>query len=354
MTSQQVQSGPTGRRSKWLGVGMGALLLAFALWNVPLDAVRSALGELSIFTLVAIAALTLLQQAFRTARQRVLLEPLAPGIGWRRQLTIFFAGFLAIAVFPARLGEFARPVLLERGHGLPVARGLAFVVAERTLDMLAVLIGLVWALGEADAGHPAGAVALELRPYLGGAVVLLGCGFAVATFWGQAWVARLPCPTSSFGRRLYEAVTSFVAALAQFRGPRAIVNASLLTVLHFACMVGSAWLLATQLALGDILTPLACLGVLGITMIGLALPAPPAQVGVFEGSVVAATLVFGVPETLGAQAVAFALVLHWWPLSVHAMATWPLLAGDRMLWSELRSGIRRAASETPPPPEQPA
>ena len=56
------------------------------------------------------------------------------------------------------------------------------------------------------------------------------------------------------------------------------------------------------------------MGVLGITMLGIALPAPPGFAGVFEAAVRAALAVFGVAgEDLAARALAFALVFHWGP-----------------------------------------
>ena len=53
-------------------------------------------------------------------------------------------------------------------------------------------------------------------------------------------------------------------------------------------MAYSVVFVADALGLGDKLGPIECLGVLCLTMIGLALPAPPGQIGVFEGSLVAA------------------------------------------------------------------
>jgi len=290
-----------------------------------------------------VAGLTLSQQALRTARQAVLLQPIAPGLGARRHLTVFFVGFLAIATFPARLGEFVRPALLQRSRGTPVAEGLAFVAAERALDMLAVLFGLAWALGSADIGRRAGSVAHDARPLLLAAAPALAVAFLAAIFRGEVLLARLPRPAGGVRARVHGALERFVGALSRLRSPRRLAVASALTVLHFACMVASAWWIAQALGLGGTLGPLACLGVLGLTMVGLALPAPPGQVGVFEGSAVAATWVFGVTRDQAPGALAFALLLHGWPLAVHALATAPILARDPALWRELTRDARREA-----------
>jgi len=56
----------------------------------------------------------------------------------RRSARLFVAGF-PLAVTPAKAGEALKAVWLQRAAGLPVAQGVAVVVAERLSDGLAVL-----------------------------------------------------------------------------------------------------------------------------------------------------------------------------------------------------------------------
>lgn len=57
---------------------------------------------------------------------------------WAASLRIFVAGF-PLAVTPGKVGEALKGVWLKNATGLPVARGIAVVVAERISDGLAVL-----------------------------------------------------------------------------------------------------------------------------------------------------------------------------------------------------------------------
>jgi uncharacterized protein (TIRG00374 family) len=57
---------------------------------------------------------------------------------WRRSLQLFIAGF-PLAVTPGKVGEALKGVWLNQACGIPIARGIPVVLAERISDGLAVL-----------------------------------------------------------------------------------------------------------------------------------------------------------------------------------------------------------------------
>lgn len=59
-------------------------------------------------------------------------------LGWLESARLFVAGF-PLAVTPGKAGEVLKGVWLEQATGVPAARGVAVVVAERISDGLAVL-----------------------------------------------------------------------------------------------------------------------------------------------------------------------------------------------------------------------
>lgn len=321
-----------------IGIAIGALFLGYALQGVPFDELRLALVRIDGTSLAAVAGLTLLQQVLRTWRQAALLEPIAPGIPLRQHLLIFQLGFLGIAILPARLGEVVRPLMLRRRHDLPLSGGVGFVVAERMLDVIVLLAALVFCLDRVDAGTPAGEFVLGLRPLMVAGFVAAVAGLVVAIWWGERLTSRWLRPERG---RVWAALDNFVGTLSVLRSVPRLTGGLALSVAHFACMALSVSFVADALGFGAQIGVVESLGVLCLTMIGLALPAPPGQIGVFEGSVVAALSLFGVTAEQGALALAFALIVHWWPLAVHAAAT-ALLAGwqreeTRGLFSEVRS-----------------
>ncbi len=60
-------------------------------------------------------------------------------LDWRQSLRLFVAGF-PLAVSPGKVGEVLKAVWLKHYTGIPVARGVSVVVAERISDGLAVLL----------------------------------------------------------------------------------------------------------------------------------------------------------------------------------------------------------------------
>lgn len=60
------------------------------------------------------------------------------GLSWAESLRLFVAGF-PLAVTPGKVGEALKGVWLKQRTGLPVARGISVVVAERISDGMAVL-----------------------------------------------------------------------------------------------------------------------------------------------------------------------------------------------------------------------
>lgn len=60
-------------------------------------------------------------------------------IAWPRSLRLFVGGF-PLAVTPGKVGEVLKAVWLQHFSGVPVARGVSVVVAERISDGLAVLM----------------------------------------------------------------------------------------------------------------------------------------------------------------------------------------------------------------------
>ena len=62
----------------------------------------------------------------------------AKNLAWQTSLRMFVAGF-PLAVTPGKVGEALKGVWLRSAAGIPVARGISVVVAERISDGLAVL-----------------------------------------------------------------------------------------------------------------------------------------------------------------------------------------------------------------------
>ena len=91
-----------------------------------------------VFPLVL--AFTLFNYTLRFVKWHFYLKLIgAVKIPWRLSLRMFVAGF-PLAVTPGKVGEVLKAIWINRYSGIPTARGVSVVVAERISDGLAVLL----------------------------------------------------------------------------------------------------------------------------------------------------------------------------------------------------------------------
>ena len=333
-----------------LGLLLGALFLALALWGVPLVALGEALAQMRTAWLLPVALLVLVQYGLRAVRQRIMLDAIAPGLGVRDHFAIVTIGFFCVNVFPARLGEAVRPLLLTERAGVPLGTGFALVLVERVLDLIAILVCLLAALAWVDlpertveiagrrmaAGDLARSAALlMLGPLLAALLGLALLGPAALRLGERAAGAladrvRAPLVHRTAGGLLRFA-RAFVEGLQALRSPGRLLAVAALTTALFLAMGAMMSALAHAFGLEDRIGFVPGLGVLAVTMLGIALPAPPGFAGVFEAAVRAGLALFGVRgEALAGSALAYALVVHWWPF---------LILGGLAAWFLWRDGV---------------
>lgn len=122
-----------------LGLLFGFLvLLALALFGDVKQVSAQLLGfRWSLLPLVL--SLTLFNYSLRFIKWHFYLRQIGVhGFSLKESARLFVAGF-PLAVTPAKAGEALKGVWLNQACGIPVARGIAVVIAERVSDGLAVL-----------------------------------------------------------------------------------------------------------------------------------------------------------------------------------------------------------------------
>jgi uncharacterized protein (TIRG00374 family) len=327
-------------RSLAIGLVVGAIFLGLALWGVPLDGVGDAIARMDPLWLVAGLLLFVAQYLLRAVRQLIMVAPLAPGTTFRTQLAVTLVGFFCVNTFPARLGEMARPYLLYERDQVPFGAGLGFVFVERIIDSLGMLVTLLLVLLLVDVPERAielagrsisltemiRTLALAGLPPIIAAVVGLAAFGKQALLLGERVVAAIEARVAAPGvRRVLRALLGFAAnfvdGVASLRDPRRLAGVAISTALLFGTMVGLTWALARAFHFEAWIGFGEAAGVLCITMLGIALPAPPGFAGVFEAAARAALAVFGVGGAEhAAAALGFALIFHWGPFLV--LAAW--------------------------------
>ncbi len=297
----------------WLGVGITLAALAWTVRGVPFGEIGAALADVDALYLLVMLPLPLLGLWFRALRWRWLALPLAPAplaVGALYRATA--VGFMAINLFPLRLGELVRPWFLARETGVRASAALGTLVLERAIDftsMMAIGAGVLWLHARAmPEWVRVGATAIALvglAPF----ALIAALRLAERRTLALLGLALRPLPASLSGR-LEGLLEQVCLGLVALRGARAVAMVTLYSVLLWAGLFFAPFALGIaalriELPLGEAL--FAGYTTLVFTALAIAAPAAPGFFGTYHFACREALALFDVPA---AQAVAYGTLVH--------------------------------------------
>ncbi len=296
-----------------VGVGISAFFIWWVLRGEDLGQILEQLSQANIWYFLASILVGTAGYFIRALRWNVLLQPVCPDSKLRSRFAAICIGFAVNNVFPARLGELARPFALSRSEKVTVSGAFGSLVVERFLDslVLVTLFLVPMALpsfpGTDDFLAGAGGTILKatfvmLAVFLVGLVALLIFPEPLIRL-AERICGRLPHP---LGDRLVGALESFLHALKVLRQPRLLSEAILWSYGFWIWHGWSFWL--GMKAFGIDLGFDAALFTAAVVGFAVAIPASPGFFGTFQlGADLALNGVYGAaaPATL-----AFAFGYH--------------------------------------------
>ncbi|MBI5591653.1 MAG: flippase-like domain-containing protein [Deltaproteobacteria bacterium] len=126
-----------------LAVSIAALYLAFR--QVPFGDLMAYLKSINYLWVIPTMLLALAGFMLRVYRWQLILESSQP-VGFWQAFHPLMIGFMLNCILPGRVGEVARPVILNQKEKVPFSTGLATVAAERVFDAIILLLLLSWML----------------------------------------------------------------------------------------------------------------------------------------------------------------------------------------------------------------
>jgi uncharacterized protein (TIRG00374 family) len=221
-------------------------------------------------------------------------------------LRVTIVGFAVNYLMPVRIGEFARAYLVVRWCGIDYPTTFASLVAERTLDGLAV--GLILLVGLLFIPVPAYVLVLGLM--VGVLFTSLAIALIIAS-WRKdgtvALVSRLArLLPSRIGARLVRLTARFTSGLDPLRDWRALPGLALLAIVGWLLQFGVFYLLMLAFPFAASF-PLALVSG-GVANFATLLPSAPGFVGTFDAALIG--LLMDVQHAPPEFAAAYALVLH--------------------------------------------
>jgi glycosyltransferase 2 family protein len=300
----RVRGRMSGAALSWAGLGISALFAYLAVRHVDFQNVWHGLRTSNYWWLLpafAMLAAGVWLKAMRwrymfTRETRPATQPVVASL---------LIGYFFNSVLPARAGEAARVLALNRRAGTSVAEAGATVVLERAYDILCLLLLLFVATPWLPSISWLRAAAVL------GVIVSIGLASAIVVLalWGvrPIHVALRPLRRLPFlaGERIEQMADRIGEGLAAARQPRLLAAALVLTTVSWLVFALSAWFVMSGFHLG--LPFGAALLVIVATNVAQILPSSPAAVGVFEAAALVALRPYYVSDS---QALSYALVAH--------------------------------------------
>ncbi len=295
----------------WLGLLGVVVSLGFLYWALRGVKPAEFFADLEranlwlYLTSVLLATLTFPARAFRW---RIILAAGGSPVRWTPVWHATAIGFMATNLLPARAGELARAYAASRFVPVPLPRAIGSIAVERVFDGLIIVLLLAVAIATF---HVAGTAAVRGTTIASiaawtGALFILLLGFLFflvhapreALAWLGAVLRRvLPPRAAEFVVRV---TRSFIDGLTILRSPTDFLR---VVAWSFAVwLINAAAFYAAFLAFHlDPLPLTSPLLLQGIVAVGVAIPASPGFIGVFEGTAVFALGLYGVARTPAAS-----------------------------------------------------
>jgi phosphatidyl-myo-inositol alpha-mannosyltransferase len=322
------------RRASWpagLAAVVGLGLAAVAISRLGPHHLVASLVHVQAGWLAAACALMVLSLLLRAFSWLEVLRAAVPGTRVPAAVVAraTMIGVVVSAVFPGRLGEPARAMVVARRlSGIAVVAGT--IVAQTLLNLVALV-----ALGAAVIA----ATGVLSAPV--GALLAIGAPAALVAL-------LLPAPralrrASRRGPlRLRRATARLAAELDRARGGLRVFGhirhglaATLAQLAAWAVQVLSAYAVLRALGLADAVGLAGAAAVLVAVNVTAVVPVTPSNVGVFQAACVAVLAAFGVASAHG---LAFGVVLQAVEVVTAVALGLPALAAEGLSWNQLRRG----------------
>lgn len=295
-----------------LSLLLGGIFLWLSFRNVSVSEVVSEIKSVDWKYLIPAFLIGLLSHVFRALRWGVILKRIKE-INFSRLFSINSVGFLAIHIFPFRIGEVVKPYLLKKKEEVSFSAGFATVGIERVFDGLTLVLFLIFSLIFAN-------FKTETIPYVGKSInyliiagaLIFGISFLflfLLVYNQKIAIKIITKLMFLFPEKLKDRVVSilskFVHGLSSLLSIRKSFWISFHSLVIWLCAVAIMYLVFLSFRIK--LPWEASFVALGIVSLGIMLPAPPGFIGNFQLFCQGALGLYGIGAATG---LSYSIVVH--------------------------------------------
>ena len=304
----------------WLGLAISIVFLYYALRGLKLGDLGSALKQANYWWLLPGVAIYFLGVWVRSWRWHYLLRPIK-SISTLRLFPITCIGYMGNNIYPARMGEVLRAVILKRHEGVAISASLATIIIERIFDGVVMLMFIFVNLSElARLTSSSGFVGSIQNVALVGTGIFVGAliAFLLAAMFPERtvsivqWIVERIVPNRYRGK-VMGLVERFLQGTGSLRSPRDVLMVFLTSVVIWLFETGKYWFLMHAFPFEVTFFTLMLMN--GIVNLATTIPSAPGYIGTFDAPGIAVLTAYGVDK---ATAAAYTLVLHvalWLPIT---------------------------------------
>ncbi|MFN2303718.1 MAG: lysylphosphatidylglycerol synthase transmembrane domain-containing protein, partial [Anaerolineales bacterium] len=304
----------------WVGFVISAIFLFFTFREINYKELWDTLRKTRAIWLIPGLGVYFLGVLVRTWRWQYLLKPLKK-VSIKTLFPIINIGYMGNNVFPLRMGEVLRAVVLKRREDVAISGSLATIVVERIFDAV-VIVGFVLLNLSQLSTLSENILFSQLGSIATWAVIIFLAGL---TFF--ILIAMFPKSAQGFIQKiilrifperwrtsLINIADRFLEGLMSLRSPRDTVMIFLTSILIWMLETGLYWSVAQSLTMQVTFGQLMLLN--GVVNLVLLIPAAPGGLGTFDAAGRVTLESFNIPSEL---ALGYTLVLRialWVPITI--------------------------------------
>jgi phosphatidylinositol alpha-mannosyltransferase len=316
---------------------VAAAVLAYALTKLDLPHVAHVLVSASPGWVVSALGLMMLSLLARSVSWQATLRAALPDayIPWMSVARATVIGVMASALFPGRIGEPTRILVLSRRvegpatRTFPVVAGTVFSQTLINLIALGILATVTFASVPILRGNASALEAVLAIPAL--VALLVFGGPALLRFAQRSRNLRIRGGAIALNGLLRLARRGLV----MFAKPRYGIPAVCFQLFAWALQWGSCYMVILALGLQHQATPITAAAILLAVNITAVLPATPSNVGVFQAACLVVLAAYGIGA---GPALAYGIILQAIELATALVLGVPALLGEGMTWEDIRHG----------------
>jgi glycosyltransferase 2 family protein len=304
----------------WLGLVISAIFLYLAFREINYAELWQTLRTAQLWCLAPGLVIYFASMLVRSWRWGYLLKPIKK-IGAGTLLPIILIGYMGNNVFPLRMGEVLRAVVLKRREQAAISASLATIVVERIFDAVVIVGFVLLNLGQLTRLPGTGALT-QLGGLATWAIIIfvVGLTFFIA-------VAMFPKPAmrlihgvihkispERWRESLMGIADRFLDGLMSLRSPKDALMILATSILVWLLETGLYWSVNRSLRLGLNFGQLMLLN--GVVNMVLLVPAAPGGLGTFDAAGRAMLQSYGIPAE---PALGYTLILRivlWAPITL--------------------------------------